>query len=843
MLTSKANPNRWRFVFLVAALLIGTIVTASVALASLSARPLAGVPVHQSVASSDLGFSNGPGNLLASVKQAAHLAFAPVSPSCIVSFTGTIELGDPVQSGRLNTLANASTCANARGCPGVFDSLPRHYDAYTFTNTNTTATCVTVGLTPALINVFLQSAAYLNSFNPLDPCENYLADIGPVPSVSGGSYSFNVPAGATYIVVVNELAPNVGTPLGYTLTVNSDPNCPVQTTPTATPNGATQTSVVATRTAQALTATPIPTATACTVRGIIESTDGTQAGRLNTLANASTCANARGCPGVFDSLPRHYDAYTYVNTSNTAACILVNVTPDVAQTIQSAAYLGSFNPLNPCTNYLADIGPVPSVLGGSYSFDVPAGATFVVVLNELVPNVGSPLGYTLTVSSPGGLTCPTGATATPTPNLGATQTSIIATLTALARTSTPVPTATVCVITGAIDPTDGTQAGRLNSLLTSSTCAAPRNCPGTLDTLTRHYDAYTYYNASNTAACVTVALTASCVNSLLIQSASYLGSFDPNNLCVNYLADIGPSPAPIGSYSFTVPAGATFVVTVNELVPNTGCSSYTLAVSSSGGLTCPITSGTPTSTPNVGATQTSVSATQTALATPATPCPIQFNDVPTTNPFYTYIRCLVCRGIISGYDCGGPGEPCPGRYFRSFNNVTRGQTTKMAANSAGFFEPVPSTQQTFQDVPNTNPFWVYIERLASRGYINGYDCGGPGEPCVPPRNRPYFRWANDVTRGQLSKIVSNSAGYTDPIPQSQQTFQDVPHTDPFWVWIERIAMRGVISGYNCGQPPAGPCVPPDDKPYFLTYNHATRGQTSKIVANTFFPNCQTPSRK
>ena len=34
-----------------------------------------------------------------------------------------------------------------------------------------------------------------------------------------------------------------------------------------------------------------------------------------------------------------------------------------------------------------------------------------------------------------------------------------------------------------------------------------------------------------------------------------------------------------------------------------------------------------------------------------------------------------------------------------------------------------------------------------------------------------------------------------------------------------------------------PCVPPDNLPYFRPNNNATRGQTSKIVANTFFPDC------
>jgi hypothetical protein len=43
--------------------------------------------------------------------------------------------------------------------------------------------------------------------------------------------------------------------------------------------------------------------------------------------------------------------------------------------------------------------------------------------------------------------------------------------------------------------------------------------------------------------------------------------------------------------------------------------------------------------------------------------------------------------------------------------------------------------------------------MASRDIINGYQCGGPGEPCVPPLNRPYFRPGSNASRGQLSKMI------------------------------------------------------------------------------------------
>jgi hypothetical protein len=209
-------------------------------------------------------------------------------------------------------------------------------------------------------------------------------------------------------------------------------------------------------------------------------------------------------------------------------------------------------------------------------------------------------------------------------------------------------------------------------------------------------------------------------------------------------------------------------------------------------------------------------------------CPITFSDVPVGSTFYTWIRCLACRGIINGY---------PDGTFRPNNNVTRGQLSKIVSNSAGFSEP--HTEQTFQDVAPGSTFYDYVERLASRGYIGGYPCGTvPSEPCVPPDNLPYFRPNNNATRGQISKIVSNAAGFIEPV--TGQTFEDVPPGSTFYDFIERLASRGVMSGYPCGSVPSEPCVPPDNRPYFRPNNNATRGQTSKIVANTFFPNCDTP---
>jgi hypothetical protein len=250
------------------------------------------------------------------------------------------------------------------------------------------------------------------------------------------------------------------------------------------------------------------------------------------------------------------------------------------------------------------------------------------------------------------------------------------------------------------------------------------------------------------------------------------------------------------------------------------------------------TPGGPTATTPPVDTATVVASTSTSTTATPTTCPLQYTDVPADSTFYSFIRCLACRGVISGYPCGGEGEPCDGEnnpYFRPNVNVTRGQIAKIVSNSAGYDEdPNP---QIYEDVDPSNTFYQWINRLSRRGHIGGYPCGTvPEEPCNPPDDRPYFRPFNNATRGQLAKIVSNAAGFADtPL---EQIFADVPPENSFYLWIERLASRGIMGGYPCGG--GGEPCDEQERPYFRPYNNVTRGQTSKIVAGAFFPNYQSP---
>ncbi|HST06502.1 MAG TPA: S-layer homology domain-containing protein [Chloroflexia bacterium] len=458
-----------------------------------------------------------------------------------------------------------------------------------------------------------------------------------------------------------------------------------------------------------------------------------------------------------------------------------------------------------------------------------------------------------------------GCTAQGTPTPVASPTAPLPTSTAVPPTPTACPDSINA--TGAITNTDGTQNGRVGLSDPKSSCVLPKTVGSISDTLTRHYDTYTYTNSTGSAQCVTVNLTQACSNNA-IQSITYLDTFNPTSIQTNYLADGGASGQQF-SYSFSLPAGHSAVVVVLEVSPNLGCENYNLTINpcSAGGATstpttAPSSTATGTNTP-VPPTGTSVptdtavttgtavatdtpvdtnTPTETATGTPPTAtetptaCTLSFEDVPPDHTFYAYIQCLACRGIINGYPCGGPGEPCNGNndpYFRPGNNVTRGQFAKIASNSAGFNDA--AGPQQYEDVLPGSTFYDFIWRLTNRGFINGYPCGGVGEPCGPT-NLPYFRPNANVTRGQLSKIDANAAGLTQT-PGPQQ-FEDVLPGSTFYDFIWRLTDLGYMNGYPCGGT-GEPCGP-NNLPYFRPSANATRGQASKIVSNTFFPECQPP---
>jgi hypothetical protein len=144
------------------------------------------------------------------------------------------------------------------------------------------------------------------------------------------------------------------------------------------------------------------------------------------------------------------------------------------------------------------------------------------------------------------------------------------------------PTQTV---SGALAAGDPTQTGRMGRDAVANSCAFPKACPGAIagDTAQHRYDLYTFTNGP-TAVCATITTTTNCtVAPNQIITVAYLGSFNPANLCTNYIGDPGGSPTPTNSFKVNLPANGVLVVNVHEITASGGCSGYTINVD---GLVC-----------------------------------------------------------------------------------------------------------------------------------------------------------------------------------------------------------------------------------------------------------------
>ena len=192
-----------------------------------------------------------------------------------------------------------------------------------------------------------------------------------------------------------------------------------------------------------------------------------------------------------------------------------------------------------------------------------------------------------------------------------------------------------------------------------------------------------------------------------------------------------------------------------------------------------------------------VVALATGLTAPMPGSPT-FADVPTTNPFYTWVEISAANSVVNGYSCGGSSEPCPGLYFRPGANVSRGQLSKILVSAVGWLPLVPGAP-TYGDVSPTNPFYGYVERASANGIVGGYDCGGVGEPC-PGR---YFRPGGTSTRAQACKMISlaRARRYT-PTPTATGT---LPTSTPTFT---RTATRTPTNTFTPAptNTPGGPCA-------------------------------------
>lgn len=133
------------------------------------------------------------------------------------------------------------------------------------------------------------------------------------------------------------------------------------------------------------------------------------------------------------------------------------------------------------------------------------------------------------------------------------------------------------VRTGAIAAGDATQTARVFR------DAIPSSCTGGVPTAAPvagsfRFDQYPFTNPTGQPACVTVDLNATACGTNSTQINAYSPTFDPANVMTNLVGKPGFSTTASGSLSFPIAAGASFVVTVHEVVAGAGCPNYSITV-------------------------------------------------------------------------------------------------------------------------------------------------------------------------------------------------------------------------------------------------------------------------
>jgi hypothetical protein len=87
-----------------------------------------------------------------------------------------------------------------------------------------------------------------------------------------------------------------------------------------------------------------------------------------------------------------------------------------------------------------------------------------------------------------------------------------------------------------------------------------------------------------------------------------------------------------------------------------------------------------------------------------------FADVLSGSPFYAYVNRIYQQDLVSGYDCGGPGEPCDTYsrpYYRPANNVTRQQMAK-------FIDNARRLPQIYIETASSDPL-IYVSNTVGMG--------------------------------------------------------------------------------------------------------------------------------
>ena len=154
-----------------------------------------------------------------------------------------------------------------------------------------------------------------------------------------------------------------------------------------------------------------------------------------------------------------------------------------------------------------------------------------------------------------------------------------------------------------------------------------------------------------------------------------------------------------------------------------------------------------------------------------------FTDVSTTDSFLPAIDLLKQYGITSACQ----EQPLK---FCSNDNITQAQMAVFVVRSAmGGDNFTYTTTPYFTDVPATNPYFPWVQKMQDLGIAL---------PCAAGKFCP----DTPVTRGQMAVLIIRGR-YGVPSPTSYPAtayFTDVGTTHPYFAWIQKMKQFGITSG-------------------------------------------------
>lgn len=129
---------------------------------------------------------------------------------------GTFATNTPTLFRRLFATGSPSVCFPEKPCPGPDDGTnlsPARYLKHTFTNTTGSDACLTAQLhfdCPTAPVGALHVAAYLGDVDSAAACPNFLGDTGAATPDVYPPFSFRVPAGSNFVLVISTRSTDIG---------------------------------------------------------------------------------------------------------------------------------------------------------------------------------------------------------------------------------------------------------------------------------------------------------------------------------------------------------------------------------------------------------------------------------------------------------------------------------------------------------------------------------------------------------------------------------------------------------------------------------------------------------